>query len=360
MYTSPLHDAHTAAHAHLRLFRKFSIPFYHESVLKEYMHVQQRVGLTDVCYLSRVLIEGSDAEQYLNMLSTQDEATLSQEMYHRSLLCNPGGGIVGDCIVTRDEERFLLIVDSYDRETVLHWLTENKKHYKVTITDKTDSLAHVLIDGSDAEKALSLTLELDGDSIASSHYCRKSMFGVPVIIIGSTRTGEKGYELLMHKDIALQVWKKFLQDAERTGIAPIGSCAREILRIERGLPTFGNEIDETTLPFDVNLSEYVYLRKRKFIGKDALMLHTESEISKRLVCFTMNDRIIPRKGSEIIRDDMPVGKVTSGGFSPTSQKAIGMGFVDQIESKPGNELFIRIHGKTHSAIIIKDLFKQND
>ncbi|MFZ3072590.1 MAG: glycine cleavage T C-terminal barrel domain-containing protein, partial [Thermodesulfobacteriota bacterium] len=171
-------------------------------------------------------------------------------------------------------------------------------------------------------------------------------------------TGEDGFELYLKPEHSEKVWRGLLEAGNTDGILPCGLGARDTLRLEMGYPLYGHELSEEITPIEAGLSKYVATSKEDFIGREPLVRQIKQGVSKNLIGFFMEDDGIPRSGYRILNDGAPVGEVTSGTFSPSMRRAIGMGYVATGYSGAG--LAIEIRGKARKVNVVTPPFYAKD
>jgi len=169
-------------------------------------------------------------------------------------------------------------------------------------------------------------------------------------------TGEDGFELYFAYDKAEEMWDLILEAGKDEGLIPAGLGARDTLRFEASLPLYGHELNENITPLEAGLGFFVKLNKENFIGKEALARQKSEGLKRRIVGFEMIDRGIPRNNYEVYKEGEKIGYVTTGSFSPTLKKNIGLALIDSAYSKEGTEIEILIRNKNSKAKVIKKPF----
>ncbi|MFQ5754392.1 MAG: aminomethyltransferase family protein, partial [bacterium] len=182
--------------------------------------------------------------------------------------------------------------------------------------------------------------------------------GVDAVIARTGYTGEDGFEIAIDVKHSVAIWNAILDAGQEFNIAPIGLAARDTLRLEMKYCLYGNDIDETTNPIEAGLGWITKIDKGEFVGRKAIMQVKANGISRKLVGFVLKERAVPRHGYKIVKNGQEVGRVTSGTFSPSLQKGIGMGFVNLPFNEIGTEITISIRGKEVAAEVVKTPFYQ--
>jgi aminomethyltransferase len=184
------------------------------------------------------------------------------------------------------------------------------------------------------------------------HFCEAPVAGFPAIISRSGYTGEDGFEIYAASNVICEIWDKLMIAGSQSGLKPAGLGARDTLRLEAGMMLNGQDLDESVSPLEVPYSWIVDAHK-EFIGKTALMARKNSGIGSKLVGIEMTGRGIARHGYKVFHGGKEIGIVTSGTFSPTLNKAIGLAFVDMAYSAPDTEIAVAIRDTMTAAKIVK-------
>jgi aminomethyltransferase len=245
----------------------------------------------------------------------------------------------------------MLVVNAGNLEKNLEWLNRNND-VKAHIEDKSKQMSLLAIQGPSSRKIVSDLTQISLEDLKYYQFIQSNKFNSPITISRTGYTGELGYEMYCSNLDAGSLWDDLLKKGKKYRLVPTGLGARDLLRMEMKYCLYGNDIDETTHPFEAGLGWVVALDKDEFIGKEALIPMKE-DISRRLICFQMEDRAIPRKGYTIWINDKERGVVTSGGFSSVLNMGVGMGYVNRKTSKAGNKIGIDIRGNVKNAIIKK-------
>lgn len=350
---TPLYSYH-AEHAKLTEFAGYLMPLYYESILREHMAVRQACGLFDVSHMCRFLIEGEKAPALLDGVVPSNLLKLGTGRAMYTLLLNEQGGILDDVIIMRlGATRFLLVGNAANREKDRRWL-EGLLGQGVLLKDITEESAMLAVQGPLAARIVGSLFE-DAVNLKRFGVTEASYMGAEAIISRTGYTGEDGFELVLRgvaphrSEPAEQLWSWLIE----AGAAPCGLGARDSLRLEAGYCLYGQDIDELTNPFEAGLEWLLDMGKDRFIGKEAL---ATAKVSKRRVGLILQDPGVPRQGQALKLGDKEVGRVTSGGYSPTIGRGIGMGYVLPELAQEGIRLSVAAGGKEKQALIAKPPF----
>jgi len=345
-------------HGRLGEYAGYEMPLWYKSPIQEHMSVRNNVGVFDISHMGRLLITGSEAVPFLNRILTNNCAQIELMGGQHAFFCNCQGGVIDDVLVFRlGENEFFMIVNAMNKEKDLQWINKNRGNHKVTITNLTEKVPMIAVQGPKAPQTLQKIFSSEINEIPHLR-CFWFNFNESKVLISRTGyTGEDGFELYIFKDCgkeeALNLWNAILDAGEEFGIEPCGLAARDTLRLEAGYCLYGNELDEETTPLEAGLKFGVKFDQRDFIGKNALLRQMKEGVSKTRIGLKMIERGIPRKGMKILKDDEEIGVITSGTLSPLLKVGIAMGYVPPAYSSPGARLKISIRGRMAEAEVVK-------
>jgi len=348
--TTSLHPTHTKLGAQMIDFAGWEMPAQYQSAVQEHHTVRTTAGMFDVSHMGRVYIDGDGGAALLDRVLTANVLALDDGQAKYCLVCREDGSILDDLIVYKlGPQKHLIIPNAANRERILSVLhSEEANTQNVAVTDRTRETAMVAFQGPKAIDILN-AVSSQALSIPPPFHCiYTDVLNIEILVARTGYTGEDGVELIMDAGVAPRLWQA-LADA---GAAPCGLVARDSLRLEAALRLYGNDMDTTTNPYEVGLGRFVDLDKGDFAGKEALARIKEEGVSRRLVGFEMVGRGIARHGFSILQDGEVVGRVTSGGFSPTQNKNIGLGFVPTPSAKKSTGLSIDIRGRNVEAKVV--------
>ncbi len=354
---TPFYDRHVAFHAKIVEFAGFEMPVSYEGINAEHLHVRQALGVFDVSHMGEFFVEGPGAQAFLQTMTVNDVEALRDGQAQYSAMCYDDAGIVDDLIVYRfDASKYMLVVNAANLEKDFFWLQQHLNG-DVTLTDRSDDLALLAVQGPDAMNCIQKLCDIDVSEIEFYHFRECRIAGEEVLLSRTGYTGEKGFEIYHSPLQSDTIWDALFQTGKAWNIKPIGLGARDTLRLEMKYCLYGNDIDSGTNPLEAGLGWITRLNKNgDFIGKDALLKIKEAGLKRKLVGFKMIDRGIPRHGYEVDVEGQISGIVTSGTQSPTLGEAIGLAYVDTAYAKVGNEIRILIRGKALRAKVVKTPF----
>ena len=320
----------------------------------EHLRVREAAGLFDIDHMGRLEVAGPQAEEFLQRVQTWDLSRLAAGRAHYSMILQESGGIVDDIFVYHLPDSWLVIVNASNAPKDLAWFLDHKAGMNVTVRDLRDDTCLVALQGPAARgvlQALAPAEELR--DIGYHHVVTRTLSGSRVTLCTSGYTGEPGFEILMPARGCVELWAALLAAGASRGLVPCGLAARDSLRAEAGLPLYGNEIDETTDPLSAGLARAaVRMEGHDFIGRRALAGRALAPLPRVLVGFEMTEPGVPRHGYEIFAEARKVGAVTTGLFSPSTGKYVGMGYVDTSRSAVGSDMSILIRDGHKAARVV--------
>jgi aminomethyltransferase len=356
MLRTALVERHRSLGARLIDFAGWEMPVQYSGIIDEHRAVRERVGLFDLSHMGEVWVSGPGAAEGLAAAVVSDPTRLTPGRAHYSMICAEDGGILDDLIVYRlADERFMVVPNASNREVVAEQIRERLAGFDAAVDDASLRTSLVAIQGPRAAEVLQPHTDVDLASmkyysIVEGHAC-----GVPAHIARTGYTGEDGFELFVAWDDALQVWDRLMEAGQEAGIIACGLGSRDTLRLEAGMPLYGNELARDTNPYEAGLGRVVKLDKPgDFVGRAALQQVADSGPAKQLVGLVMRGRGIARHGYPIheIGDDQADGVVTSGAPSPTLGMPIAMGYLPPDHSAVGTMVEVAVRATQVEAEVV--------
>jgi aminomethyltransferase len=349
--------AYHAEHGNVVDFGGFAMPVWYEGIIAEHKAVREACGIFDTSHMGRVYAEGPDVVKFLDFVDTNDITSLTDGKGIYGNMCKPDGGIVDDLIVYRmSAEKFLVVYNAGNRAKDFSWLQKNTKGFKVKLTDMSDKIGMIAIQGPKAVEVLSKISATDPAAIERFNIAPLKISGIDCLAARTGYTGEDGFEVFILDDPvatptkSLKVWN----DMVVAGAKPCGLGARDSLRLEAGLWLYGNDIDETTNPIEAGLKWVVKMKKPSYFnGRRALEAIIEKGVTRTLVGIELTEPGIPRHGYEVYDGEKLIGKVTSGGVAPTLAKSIALAYLPPEYKEPGKEVMVKIRANLIKGKIVK-------
>ncbi|MFX0179507.1 MAG: glycine cleavage system aminomethyltransferase GcvT [Candidatus Hodarchaeota archaeon] len=354
---TPLYDIHVKLGARMVEFAGFYMPVQYESIKKEHHAVRSNAGVFDITHMGEFLLEGKDVIPFLQYVMINDLNLLEPSKGQYSIMCYENGTVVDDLVYYEETpERFRMIVNASNREKDLEWLNNHIGTLDVKITNLSNKRCRLAFQGLKADQLLQPLIDIDLSKINRFYFSHCNLNQMPIFLARTGYTGEKGVEISFNNKYAKEIWNELTN----TGASPAGLGARDSLRLEACYSLYGHEISDSITPIEAGLNWLVKPKEGiDYIGKDILVSQKSKGTKRTLVGLNLLDRGIIRENFKIFKDGMEIGYVTSGGYSPTLDKTIGLGLVQSQYSEVGTELEIEIRGKMLKGIIVSIPFYRN-
>ena len=351
---TPLLDRHEALGAKIVEFGGWLMPIQYAGILEEHRTVRAAAGLFDLSHMGELVVEGPDAGAALAGALVTDPPALAVGRAHYSMICAPDGGILDDLIVYRlAEDRFLVVANASNARVVSDALAERLAGFRAVLDDRSLATALVAVQGPRSLAILGPLTDLDLAGMRYYGIAEGTVAGMHAQVARTGYTGEDGFEVVVDVGHAGAMWDALADAGRSHGLVPVGLGARDTLRLEAGMPLYGNELDRATNPFEAGLGRVVKLAKPgNFTGRAALETVARDGVGRRLVGLVLRERGIARHGYPVLDDDGTTGVVTSGTMSPTLGSAIAMAYVAPAHVEPGTMLAVEIRGVRVAAEVV--------
>ena len=340
-------------------FAGFHMPLWYEGAIPEHLATRKAAGLFDVTHMGRALITGKEATRFLEYLLPTRISWMSLNAGTYSVLCTEKGGIVDDLFLFRiAENEYYMVVNAANRHKDIEWMRRNSSGFDVEIRDISDTTPMFAVQGPAAMRILQKMVDVDLGAVPRFGLVATSLSGQEVYATRSGYTGEDGMEIalldvpLTQRTRAVELWERILEAGKEAGIMPAGLAARDTLRLEAGMPLYGNDLDEETTPYQARIGFVVDLKKEKFVGKEALVAEKRAKPQRVRVGLIMMERGIPRPGFPIYAKGRVVGRVTSGSISPLLRRGIALGYVARPYRRTETLVHVEIGGRKRWAEIV--------
>lgn len=333
-------------------FAGYSMPVQYKGVIAESKAVREGVGMFDVSHMARLIFTGSRVLEFLEWVTTNDVAELIDGTGQYSMLPNAEGGIVDDIIVYRiSAGEFRMVVNADNHAKDLAHLTRQNT-FGVQMEDITDETAMIAVQGPKAVETLA-KMSNCGPALADAPMfgiVEGQVGGVAVFAARSGYTGEDGYELICSSTDANRLWQALLE----AGVEPCGLGARDALRVEAGLPLYGHELSDTLSPISAGLG-WVISKTKSFLGSEPINVAREAGTPYRLQGIRLDSKRLPQIGMDVLVNGKPVGKVSSGVYSPLLDCGIAFAFLDR-KVKVDTPCELDMRGKPEPGMIVNKRF----
>ncbi|WP_112181293.1 MULTISPECIES: glycine cleavage system aminomethyltransferase GcvT [Paraliobacillus] len=357
---TPLFSEYEKFNAKTIDFGGWALPVYFTGIKNEHHVTRNKVGLFDVSHMGEILVEGKEAEAFLQKMLTNDLSNLSSNHAQYTIMCYPDGGTVDDLIVYQlANEKYLLVVNAANIIKDFNWLMKHKVE-QVTITNQSEKFVQLAIQGPKAEQVLQKVIDKKLANIKFFEFSQDVSFNGlddKALIARTGYTGEDGFEIYIAVNSGVALWKTIIEAGKDEGIQPIGLGARDTLRFEANLALYGQELSSTISPIEAGLGFAVKTNKKNdFIGKKLLLHQKKEGPQRKLVGIEMVGKGIPRHGYSVMNQEEEIGFITSGTQSPTLNKNIGLALIAADYAIEGSLVNVQIRKKQVQAKVIATPF----
>jgi len=357
---TPFYDIHRQLNAKIVPFAGYLMPVMYDSINAEHLRVRSKVGMFDISHMGEFTVTGNGAKDFVQHLVTNDVFKLAENQVLYTCMCYENGGIVDDLLVYNLKDHILLVVNGANIDKDFAHIQKYAPN-NVQLVNRSDETALIAVQGPLSQDVLGRLTDYPLGNLKYYNADCADIAGEKLLFSRTGYTGEDGFEIYIPSAKAVKIWEPLYQIINELGGSPIGLGARDSLRLEMKFALYGNDISAQTNPLEAGLGWVVKLDKGDFIGRGAIARVKDQGLTRKLVGFEVEGKVFPRQHYVISRNNQQIGEVTSGVFSPSLQKGIGMGYVETDYSKPGSTFDIEIRGKKQLATVVKPPFyKRNN
>ncbi|MEV5740796.1 glycine cleavage system aminomethyltransferase GcvT [Microbispora rosea] len=351
--STPLRGVHESLGATLTDFAGWQMPLRYGSESAEHNAVRTAAGLFDLSHMGEIFVVGAQAGEALDHALVGHLSVLAPGRARYTMIVNETGGILDDLIVYRlDEDQYMVVANASNYALVARELADRARGYDARVTDRSDEYALVAVQGPRGAEILTALTDADLDDLKYYAIVPGVVAGTPALIARTGYTGEDGFELFVLNEHAVPLWNALAEAGGDAGLVPAGLSARDTLRLEAGMPLYGNELSAAITPFDAGLGRVVRFDKPgDFVGKAALERAAENGTKRRLVGLVARGRRVPRHGYSVTREGAVIGEVTSGAPSQSLGRPIAMAYVDEGALEKGG-LAVDIRGSQEPVDVV--------
>ncbi|MGP3778267.1 glycine cleavage system aminomethyltransferase GcvT [Halanaerobium saccharolyticum] len=356
MKKTPLNQVHKNMGAKMTDFGGWEMPVEYTGIIEEHKAVRNKCGLFDVSHMGEILVSGKNAKKSLQKIIANDLNKLEKGKIIYTPICKEDGGIIDDLLVySLQDDQFLLVVNASNIEKDYNWIKEHLLE-DTTAENLSANYAMLALQGPNSKKILTQLTDIDLNSLSYYRFREAKVAGVNMIVSRTGYTGELGYELYFEPEEAEKMWNELMEAGSDFGLQACGLGARDTLRLEKIYALYGNDIDESTNPFEAGLSWTVELDKGDFIGRKKLIDIKENCCQRKLTPFVIRGRGMARHGYEVYAGEEKIGEVTSGSYSPTLEEGIGLAYLKSEHTEVGSEIEIKVRNRKIKAEVVKGPF----
>ena len=349
---TPLYDSSVKAGGRMVPFSGWEMPVQFTSLMSEHKSVRESCGMFDISHMGSLRLIGENVKDKLQYLVPTDLEKLSVGKACYSVLMNDQGGIRDDLIIyDRGDNEVVVVINACCLDSDTEWIKSQLEPQGIEVIDYKNGGIFLAVQGKDAINILEKSLDIKFNLPTRFSHQVIDIFGEEAFVARTGYTGEDGVEILIPIESGIKLWDRLLED----GVTPCGLGCRDTLRLEAGMHLYGSEMDTNTTPYEASLG-WIVNSKKPYIGRDVLDNQKKNGIDKKLVAITLTKRNIARHDYPIIDNDVVVGKITSGTWSPSLSIPIALAYVPIESSKIGSEVNVKIRGKLEIATVVKKPF----
>ncbi|QNE89893.1 glycine cleavage system aminomethyltransferase GcvT [Corynebacterium incognita] len=359
---SPLHAEHEKLGATFTAFGPWNMPLKYGNELDEHRAVRNSVGLFDLSHMGEIWVNGPDAAKFLSYCFISNLEPLKVGKAKYSMICDAEGGIIDDLISYRlKEDKFLVVPNAGNAQVVWDELNARAEGFDVELNNENETVALIAVQGPKAMEVLvPLVNDAKQEEVAELPYYAATSGQVAkehAIIARTGYTGEDGFEIYVYKDVAATVWNELLKAGAEYDILPCGLAARDSLRLEAGMPLYGNELSRGITPVEAGMARAFAKKEADFVGAEVLRQRAEEGPKVTITGLTSEQRRAARAGAEVYVGDTLVGTVTSGQPSPTLGYPVALALLETSAGlEPGAEVEVDIRGKRYPFTVAQTPF----
>lgn len=345
-----LYDKHVKQGALISPFGGFDMPIQYSTIIDEHQAVRTDCGVFDVSHMGEVTVKGADAERYVQHIFTNDVSKIEAGQILYGMMLYDNGGTVDDLLVYKMAENdFFLVINAANIDKDWEWMQKQAEGFNIELLNRSEDYGQIAVQGPNAETVVEEVLGIPCKEL--TFYTVKTVGDV--IISRTGYTGEDGFEIYASHNYICDCWDKLMESGR---CKPCGLGCRDTLRFEVGLPLYGDELSADISPVMAGLSMFCKLEKEEFVGKDALVDQKTNGVAQKLVGIELEGKAIPRHGYTVLKDGEPVGEVTTGYHSISTDKSVCMALVKAEYGKLGTPLEVQIRKKTFPGVVVKKRF----
>lgn len=347
-----LYEEHVRLGARLIPFGGFDMPVQYSSILKEHEAVRHNAGLFDLSHMGQFILEGDGVAAWADELTINAVGTMKPMQARYNIFTAENGGALDDVIFYKLENRWLLVVNASNAEKMWAHLNANLRD-GVKLTSLHGKNALIAIQGPKSVQVLAPHTDVDVNALKYYFCAEGTVYGKPAVIARTGYTGEDGFELFVDGADAAEIWNALLRDNADAGLIPAGLGARDVLRLEAGMPLYGHELNEEITPVQAGLQWAIKFNKPSFAGKDALQTQAQNDEYARIAGIVMDGRAPAREGYHVFLGDRKVGEIRSGSIAPSVQnKNIATALLEKDAAAPGTSVVVHIRGTAYGATVV--------
>lgn len=360
MKKTPLYDMHVSCEAIFDDFAGWLMPKSYGNDLEEYQAVRNNVGIVDLSHRGKLRLSGKEYIKFLQGMLTNDVNKLEEGRGLYATLLTVKGRVIADMNVYRERESILLDLEPGLNEKIREHLIKFRLSYRANIEDVTENLALLSVHGPNSRKLLQKTVGEAFPELSEYGFLVKEVNSYRVMVARVNRTGEEGYDIFVPSEGVQVLWKSLTESGKEVGPKPVGLNAMEVLRVEAGIPKYGIDVTENTIPIEAGLWHALSFEKGCYVGQEVIArIKWRGHVNRHLVGLVIEGEKLPVSGDKIVHDGREIGYITSSTFSPIMEKVIALGYIRREFRDPGTKVLVKTGGEEKTAEVTNTPFLQS-
>lgn len=356
MTESLLHDVHKSLGAEFRESGDIQLPANYGDSLGEYEAVRSNVGIMDLSDRGKLRLSGKEHLRFLQGMLTNDVINLEEGKGMYAAVLTVKGRMLSDMHVYREAESVFLDIEPGLNSKVTDLLKKFRLSYKADIEDVTDDLGLISVHGPNAAELVTSLSGVDVSGMEELSHLRTHADDTALFIVKINRTGEEGFDIYTPTRSTEVLWNTLLEKGKEFGVKPIGLDAYSTLRIEAGIPVYGADMDEQTIPIEAGIWHALSFDKGCYIGQEVVArIKWRGHVNRHLMGLLMEGENLPASGDEIFAGEKKIGIVTSSVYSPALKRPVALGYVRREFKTPGTEIIINVKGEHSESALVSEL-----
>ncbi|MEW6145450.1 MAG: aminomethyltransferase family protein [Thermodesulfobacteriota bacterium] len=338
----PLHDVHESLGASFRESGEWLVPESYGDMQGEYEAAGSRVAIADLSDRGKLRLSGKEHLKFLQGMLTNDVMELEESKGMYAAVLTVKGRMISDMRVYRDKDSVLLDLEPGLNTKVGDLLKKYRLSYKAAIDDLTESMGLISVCGPKAPGLLGQIIGKDNLPTSEYDHVRAFVDGHEVHVVKTRRTGDEGYDIYALTEGLADVWGLLTEEGREHGIKPAGRAALDVLRIEAGIPVYGIDMDEETIPIEAGIWSALNFEKGCYVGQEVIArIRWRGHVNRHLAGFISAGAALER-GADVYSGEKKIGLVTSSAFSPSLRKPVALGYIRREFKEPGTKVGIKL------------------
>ncbi|MCH8030153.1 MAG: aminomethyl transferase family protein [Candidatus Dadabacteria bacterium] len=360
MNATPLKEIHSISGAEFGEYSGWTMPASYGNAAEEYRTVRARAGITDLSHRGKLRISGRDRVKFLQGMLSNDVENLEVWRCVYCTMLTVKGRMITDMKVLKEADSFLIDLEPGMNAKIKELLEKYRLSYKADIDDVTQELALISINGPGSGRIVEKAFGEQAGELVENGFVETRLDDITVTVARTSRTGELGFDLYVPAGNAPEVWESVFGIGKERGLAPVGLEAIEVLRVEAGIPLYGVDMTENTIPIEAGLDRAISYEKGCYVGQEVVArIHYRGHVNWHLVGFEVDGDGLPPAGTKLVHGEKEIGRITSAAYSPALEGVIALGYIRRELREPGTVVRLSEGSGDRAAKVVKTPFVAN-